>query len=220
MRNLLTTIAFLLPFRNLKIRLLNRLGHDIHPGAHIGVNLVRNVERFELAEGAIIGSFNIFGRIKRVSLERDASIAYFNLVMVGVSGDDVEPTDDAALEELRGSLIMGERARIISFHMLDCSGGLIIRKNGWLTGFRSTLLSHAFDPTGDGLIIEPIEIEEGAIVGTSCTLLPGSVVGTGDVLAAGSTLWTRQKLASECLHGGVPARRLGPIKISDWVYEA
>lgn len=219
MRKLLTTIAFLLPWQKLKIRLLNRVGHDIHPGAYLGISLVRNVERIEMAEGAAIGSCNVIGRIRLIKMEEQATIAYFNLITVGVSGDDVDPTDDPRLKEARGTLRMGERSRIVSFHMLDCSGGLILGKHAWITGFRSTLLSHAFDPTGDGLVVEPIEIEEGALVGTSCTLLPGSVVGAGNVVGAGSTLWTRQKLAADSLHGGVPARRLGPIKIADWVYE-
>jgi hypothetical protein len=83
MRSLLTTLAFLLPFKRLKVQILNRLGHDIHPTVLIGVCLVRHVRRFELAEGAKIGHFNQFIGLELVHLGRGSRIIYFNQVMSG-----------------------------------------------------------------------------------------------------------------------------------------
>ncbi len=220
MRSLLTTLAFLLPFNGLKIRLLNWAGHDIHPTAHVGICLVKSVDRFEIGEGAILGHFNVIGRVRLVKLGPGSMIAFFNLITVGVSGADLPDTDDPELADVRGTLRLGERAQVISFHMLDCSGGVVLKDNAWLTGWRTTLLSHAFDPSDGGLIAEPIVLEERAVVGTSCTILPGVVVGEGAVLAAGSALWTRQNAAAECLHGGVPARRLAPVKIPESAFES
>jgi acetyltransferase-like isoleucine patch superfamily enzyme len=119
---------------------------------------------------------------------------------------------------VRRTLQMGDHAHIISFHFLDCGGGLLMADDTWLTGIRSTVLSHAFDPHEGGMILEPVELKQGAVVSTSCTMLPGTVIGEGALLAAGSTLWTRQELAGGSLYGGVPARRLAAIDISDWVY--
>jgi acetyltransferase-like isoleucine patch superfamily enzyme len=113
---------------------------------------------------------------------------------------------------------MGDHAHIISFHFLDCGGGLLMEDETWMTGIRSTVLSHAFDPHEGGMILEPVELKKGAVVSTSCTMLPGAIVGEGVLLAAGSTLWTRQELNAGSLYGGVPARRLSAIDISDWVY--
>jgi acetyltransferase-like isoleucine patch superfamily enzyme len=213
-RSLLTTLAFLLPFQGLKKRLLNLLGHDIHPGALIGITLVRNVGRFELAEGAVIGHFNVIGGLARVSLEYGARINPFNMIMSGYSGEA-----EYAHPELKASLIMRPHSRIISWHQFDCSGGVVLGEDAWVTGMRSTLLSHAFDPYEGGFILEPIHLERRAVLGTNCTVLPGVRVGEGSLLAAGSTAWTRQQLDAHSLYGGVKAVRLGPIEQDDYLFD-
>lgn len=213
MRSLLTTFAFLLPFRRLKIRVLNRLGHDIHPHTFIGICLVRNVGRFVLAEGAQIGHFNFFQGLDEVRLGHGSRILLFNYFMSGYTPEPSERRGDHF-----ASLWMGDNAHIVTLHVLDCSGGLILEDDCWITGVRSTVLTHAFDPHDGGIIVEPVTLKKGALVATGCTLLPGSVLGEGALLAAGSTAWTRQELAPESLHGGVPARRLSPLQVSEWVY--
>lgn len=208
MAGLLTTLTFLLPFKRLKVRLLNRLGHDIHPSAYLGVSLVRNVRRFELAEGAIIGNFNVIGGLDLVRMGRGSRIAYFNLFMVGIT------LEDRKIERgVHRTLSMGADSHIVSFHILDCSGGLILGDDCWFAGIRSSVLTHAFDPDGS-IIVEPVELKDRAVVSTCCTVLPGVVLGEGALLAAGSTAWTRQELTGGNLHGGVPARRIAPIDIS------
>ena len=216
MRNTLTTLAFLLPFKRLKVRLLNLLGHDIHPECYLGICVVRGVRKFQLAEGAGIGNFNVIGGIDRVEMGQGSRISYFNMITAGVSPEDAAGAGDPAV---RGSLQLAANAHIISWHQLDCSGGVIVGEDCWITGVRSTILTHAFDPHEGRMIVEPVELKKGSVIATSCTMLPGTVVGEGALLAAGSTTWTRQELAASSLHGGVPARRLSPIEISDWVYE-
>jgi len=209
-RSLLTTLAFLLPFRKLKIRLLNLAGHSIHPTAYIGINLVKNVKRIEMAEGSAIGNFNIMGRLELVKLETGARINYFNWFVPGITMD---PDVDRGVTR---SLVMGPHSRIMSMHVFDLSGGFILGEEAWVTGVRTTILTHVFDPEKGGIIIEPVELKKRSVVSTGCTLLAGAVVGEGALLAAASTLWTRQELKADNLAGGVPARRLGAIKINEW----
>ncbi|TCJ30164.1 acyltransferase [Nocardioides jejuensis] len=213
MRHILTTLVFLLPFKGLKVRLLRLLGHDIHPTASIGINFVQRVEHFSLAEGARIGHFNVFRFMKRVEMGRGSRMALFNWVLGG-AGFEGNLEENPHLRTLR----MGEGSVVISFHYLDCGGGVLMEDNSWLTGIRSTVLSHAFDPKDGGVILEPVILEKRSAAATNCTLLPGAVLGEGALLAAGSTLWTRQKAAAQCLHGGVPARRLAPIDMPDSLY--
>lgn len=207
-------LAFLLPASGLKIRLLNRLGHRIHPTARIGICWVQSVDRFEIAEGVQIGNFNAFRYLALVQIGRGSRIVMFNWIL---GGSGFEPGAEQH-EHLR-TLRMGEDAHIISMHYLDCGGGLIMADSSWFTGIRSTVLTHAFDPVNGGLILEPVTLEKAAAVSTNCTLLPGVTLGEGALLAAGSTAWTRQQVAAAHLHGGVPARRLTPITIEPSLYE-
>jgi acetyltransferase-like isoleucine patch superfamily enzyme len=213
-RKRLIMLAFLLPASRLKVRLLNRLGHQIHPTARIGICWVEGVERFEIAEGVQIGNFNAFRFLKLVQIGRGSKIAMFNWILGG-SGFEPGAVEHGSLRTLR----MGEGAQIISMHYLDCGGGVIMEDSSWFTGIRSTVLTHAFDPVNGGLILEPVTLEKSAVVSTNCTLLPGVTIGEGALLAAGSTAWTRQQVAAAHLHGGVPARRLTPITIEPSLYE-
>ena len=210
----LSMLVFLLPASGLKIRLLNRLGHSIHPTARIGICLVQGVERFEVAEGVQIGNFNMFRYLARVEIGRGSRIAMFNQILGG-SGFEPGAHDHGSLRTLR----MGTNAHIVSMHYLDCGGGLIMEDDSWLTGIRSTVLSHVFDPEKGGLILDSVVIEKGALVSTSCTLLSGVRIGEGALLAAGSTAWTGQQIAGAHLHGGVPARRLKPVTIAPSLYD-
>ncbi|PWN05032.1 hypothetical protein DJ010_04780 [Nocardioides silvaticus] len=207
-------LVFLLPACGLKIRLLNLLGHRIHPSARIGICWVQNVERFEVAEGVVIGNFNAFRFMKLVQLGKNARIVMFNWILGG-SGFEPGAVDTGTLRTLR----MSEAAHIVSMHYLDCGGGLVMAPHSWITGIRSTVLTHAFDPVNGGLILEPVTLEKGAVISTNCTVLPGVTLGEGALLAAGSTAWTRQQVAAAHLHGGVPARRLTPIKVEESLYD-
>lgn len=214
MRHLLTTLFFLLPPSRLKNRLLNLVGHDIHPSARIGIGLAQRVDRFELAEGVRIGNWNAFRFLARVQMGRGSRIVMFNWIL---GGSGFEPGEDT--RGVRRTLRMGDRSHIISFHFLDCGGGLLLADNCWITGIRSTVLTHAFDPRAAAFILEPVELKKGAVIATSCTMLPGTVIGEGALLAAGSTTWTHQEVAGGYLHGGVPARRLTPIEVSEEAYQ-
>ena len=213
MRQALTTLVFLLPPSALKIRLLNRLGHRIHPKAQLGICLVRHVERFDLAEGVLIGHFNFFHNMALVQMGRGSRIFFFNQILGGSGFEPgAEPTP------LQRTLQMGAHSHIISQHYVDCGAGVTMADECWITGMRSTVLTHSFDPHNGGIVLEPITLERGAIVATCCTLLPGTVVGEGALLAAGSTTWTGQQVKASSLSGGVPARRLSEIIIPAKAY--
>jgi acetyltransferase-like isoleucine patch superfamily enzyme len=207
-------LVFVLPPSSLKNRLLNLLGHDVHPSARVGICFAQHVDRFELAEGVVIGIWNAFRYLARVQMGRGSRIVMFNWIL---GGSGFEPGEDEL--GVRRTLRMGDQSHIISFHFLECGGGLLMEDRCWITGVRSTVMSHAFDPREGGLILQPVSLKEGAVVATNCTMLPGTTVGEGALLAAGSTTWTGQELQGGFLHGGVPARRLAPIEVPDSAYE-
>ena len=71
---------------------------------------------------------------------------------------------------------MGDNAHIVSMHYLDCGGGLIMGDDSWLTGIRSTVLSHVFDPEKGGLILESVVNREGGHWSSTCGTPPSGVV--------------------------------------------
>lgn len=214
MRELLSVLVFLLPWNGPKIKLLNLLGHQIHPGARIGICLVHRVGRFEMAEGALIGHFNVLRDLAVVRMDRGAQLMMFNMVLgdssIGIDGED--QTGWRTLHMLPYSHVMGH-------HYLDCGGGLVLGENSWITGIRTTILTHGFEPHDGSIAVEPVRLGTRAVIATSCTLLPGSYVGEGTLIAAGSTLWTRQQTEDGFLYGGVPARRLAAVKIPEDSYD-
>jgi len=207
-------LVFVLPPSGLKNRLLNLLGHDVHPSARVGICFAQHVDRFELAEGVVIGNWNAFRYLARVQMGRGSRIVMFNWIL---GGSGFEPGEDEL--GVRRTLRMGDQSHIISFHFLECGGGLLMEDRTWITGVRSTVMTHAFDPREGGLILQPITLKQGAVVATNCTMLPGTVVGEGALLAAGSTTWTGQEVQGGFIHGGVPARRLAPIEVPESAYE-
>lgn len=209
MRALLTTLIFLLPPGRLKNRLLNAVGHDVHPKARVGMCLVRNVDKFELAEGVGIGHFNIFRGLALVRMGRGSLIHQLNWI-TGYSGHEVGAEDNGYLRQLH----MATNSHIVSRHVIDCGGGLLMEDDSWITGVRTTVMTHSFDPVNGGVMLLPVRMESGSILATCCTVLPGSVIGTDTLVAAGSTIWSKQILNEKSLYGGAPARRLGPLELA------
>ncbi len=214
MRQRLTTLVFLLPPSGLKNRLLRTLGHAVPASARVGINLVQRVDRFELGEGTVIHHFNWFRDLRLVKTGTGCRILLFNW-FTGDSGFEPGMEQTARMRTLE----MGDHSHIISQHYFDCGGGVVIGNQTWITGIRTTVLTHAFDPHNGGMILEPVVLQDRAVIATCCTMLPGTIVGEGALVAAGSTTWTGQEAKGGNLHGGVPARRLSAISIPGWVYD-
>jgi acetyltransferase-like isoleucine patch superfamily enzyme len=73
-------------------------------------------------------------------------------------------------------------------------------------GQNSVLTAHAI--THDEIVIEPIKIGRGAVVGINCVVMPGVELGEGAVLAPGGVATIGTKIHSYELWGGIPARKL------------
>jgi hypothetical protein len=73
-------------------------------------------------------------------------------------------------------------------------------------GQNSVLTAHAI--THNDIVIEPIKIGRGAVVGINCVVMPGVELGEGAVLAPGAVATTGTKIPRYELWGGIPARKL------------
>jgi len=73
-------------------------------------------------------------------------------------------------------------------------------------GQNSVITAHAI--TGGVIILSPVKIGRGAVVGINCVVMPGVELGSHAVLAPGAVATVDTKIAPNELWGGIPARRL------------
>ena len=106
-------LFWLLPASRLKNRLLRMFGHDIHPSAHIGPNLVVGVVKFEIGQTAAIGPFNVFRGLGLMSLSEYSIVNSWNWISAHPVYRNVDSN--------AGTLFLGTCARIGSRNYLDAS---------------------------------------------------------------------------------------------------
>ncbi len=177
------------------------LGHDIHETARIGLsyvqagkitmgpharirnfNVIRNLEKLEIGEGATIGSHN---RVNALPL---ASRKHF-----------LEEADRLP------ALILGKQAAITGKHVFDCNNTITIGDFTTIAGQNSIFYTH-------GINIDLCRQESGKIVigsycmvAARCVVIKGAALPDYSVLAANSTLH-KAFTQPYMLYSGVPAK--------------
>ncbi len=73
-------------------------------------------------------------------------------------------------------------------------------------GQNSVITAHAI--THDEIVLKPVKIAAGAVVGMNSVVMPGVELGENAVLAPGSVATIDTKIPANELWGGIPARRL------------
>jgi acetyltransferase-like isoleucine patch superfamily enzyme len=83
---------------------------------------------------------------------------------------------------------------------------LIEIADGATIGQNSVITAHAI--TGAVIVVQPVRIGRGAVVGINCVVMPGVELGDHAVLAPGAVATVGTRIAPHELWGGIPARRL------------
>ena len=114
-----------------------------------------------------------------------------------------------------GQLIIGNNSTIGDYTIIDVVDDVFIG-NDVAIGPNCTLYTHDHIYTDKnvpawkgGLVSKPIEIEDGAWIGSGVTILPGVTVGKRAVIAAGSVV--TKSVESNVVYGGIPAKRIKTI---------
>ena len=197
-KSLLFSLVMLTPRSKLKNCMLRLLGHHVHPDARIGPVLAIRLGLLEMDRASSIGPGNVIRDVERLKLGEGAGIRQWN--WIGAASPLVE-------RGAPGELVVGKCSSITSRHYLDCSGGIYIDQYVTVAGVRSTFITHGIDVSRSVQSYRSIRIGDYALVSSNCKLVPGatvparSLVGMGAVVAEG--LRTPQELLV-----GVPARPL------------
>ena len=109
---------------------------------------------------------------------------------------------------------LGQNVFINSGCRFQDQGGIYIGDNA-LIGHNAVLatLNHSENPAKRGnLIPSPIRIGKNVWLGANVTVLPGVTIGDGAIIAAGAVV--SRDVAANTIVGGVPARKLRDVRVS------
>lgn len=203
-KDLLRTIAWLLPASPAKNRLLTAWGHQVHPTAVARSCLVLRVDEFAMAPHARLGRFNVFRDMRSVRLGTRCSVGRLNVVLADPRWKDRD-TGGAFL-------VLEESSTITSRHRLDCTGGATIAGFAIVAGHESRFFSLDAGPVHGGYAARPISIGERSFIGARCNVLAGAAFPELSVLAAGSVYGPQAEAPEPGVWAGNPARRKGGIE--------
>ncbi len=209
MRTVLVLLVGLLPAWPVKNRLLNALGHRIHPSARISPILLMHVDLLEMGEGSDIWLGNRFVGVRHVRLGDDVTIMRFNHFWA-VSGVD---TSGSPHPELAGLLSLDDHVVANKGHSFDCTGGFLVGPWSGLGGRQIAVFTHEYDPQVGAVVCAPTRVGSNSMVAARTTLAVGArlpdfcALGIGAVLLPGAE-------QTHHLYAGIPAKPLRAV--GDW----
>ncbi len=186
MRLALSLLMPLLPSSLRRIVARRLLGWDVAPTAFIGRSIV-SATHVTLGPGSSIGPFNVIRHLERLELAEGASIGSRNQILGIPAGAAVfrhSPRREAAL-------VLGRYALVTVAHEIDCSDRVEIGDYASFAGFRSQILTHSLDLVRDRFVTAPVVIGPYSAVMSGCILQNGTSVPARSVVSAGSVVTTR-----------------------------
>jgi carbonic anhydrase/acetyltransferase-like protein (isoleucine patch superfamily) len=198
------------PARLRRLLLTVGLGYRIHSRATVGRSLI-TVGHLKMDAGASIGSLNLLRNVDRVEMAEDAAIGHLNWIsaarrergyFAGLSRDP--------------ALIMGRGAALTHRHFIDCCDRVEIGELSTIGGIHCQILTHGIDVAEGTLLAAPVRIEDRVLVCSAAILIAGSVVPSRTVVGAGAVV--KGKLPdSSTLYAG-PAATVKRALASDGGY--
>ncbi len=197
-RVLLVVLVGVLPASPLKNALLRRLGWRVGADASIGPCLFVRIGSAEVGEGAAIGPFNVVRDLQSFELGDGAIMGQWNWLSAasplvqGIGGSEV------------GAFRLGRHSAVTSRHYMDASGGIRIGEFTTVAGVRSTIITHGIDLQLSRQSVRGCSIGDYALVGSNVKLVPGAHVPDRSLVAMGSVVIPGLD-ATDSLYRGVPA---------------
>ncbi len=185
MRRVLIIALVVLPQR-LKHWVARRLlGWDVHPTAHIGRSII-DARYVRMGPESMIGPFNVIRALDRLELAHGANIASRNWI-VGI------PLDSAIYAQATKrdpSLIMGEYAMVTVGHDIDCADRVELEEHAVIAGFRSSVLTHSLNFVNDRFFTGTVTLGPYAVLLSNCVMLTGTNIPARSIVSAGSVVAT------------------------------
>lgn len=177
-RRLWLAALMFLPSR-IKIELLRLRGHHVSRRSRIGLSWL-DVQTLRIADGARIGSFNVFKGLAALDMAEEAEIGKFNQFTAS-------PYYESIGGPAHGRVSLGHGAIVTMRHYFDCQSSISIGADSLVAGIRSVFFTHQ---KGIRSLNEaaPITIGPRVYVGAACVILPGASVRGRAYLSSGSII--------------------------------
>lgn len=201
----------LLPASRRKNGLLNRLGHQVHPRAHIAPIVLLRVRKLRVGAGTTIGFGNKLRGLQMAEFGEETQVGPRNDFRASRPRGKI--SDEP---EFVGVLKVGNVVFISKRHEVDCTGGVLIGDWAGMAGRSTFIYSHSYDPQRDTRLMAPTRIGRSSMVASKTILAMGSTLPDGSILAMGGLLMPGANKPFT-MYGGVPAKPLD-IDLKDWKF--
>lgn len=209
MKLIVQILLFILPW-SIRRRVLNMMGHQIAPTAHIGISIIL-CHKLIMDENSTIGHLTLVKGIDRLELKKNSKIGALNFI----TGYSVAlKTVFRNVESRNCEFIIGESSSITSRHFFDVNGGIYIGKFTQIAGIRSTFLTHSIDVYNNIQTTSPIVIGDYCFCGSNIVILKGVIIKDYTVIGAGSIV-SRSIERGKVVIAGNPATIKKDLNIDD-----
>ena len=212
-RPILVSVVAILPSGRLKNSVLRWLGWSIGENVVLHPCLVLGVDEVSIGAGAGIGPFNVLRNLTRFEIGAGALIGQWNWITA---------SHHMQLSGSPGSFALGSEAALTSRHYVDCTGGVKIGAYTTVAGERSTFLTHGISWVSSDQTYGAIIIGEFCLLSSNVQVAPGTVVRDRIVVGMGATVagelsepglyvQPRAELVKRDLHGRYFERKQGAV---------
>ncbi|MCK5375169.1 MAG: acyltransferase [Alphaproteobacteria bacterium] len=198
---ILFLLIALLPSR-LKIFVYNAFfGCEIDPTASIGFSYIQ-VKKIKMGPGSRIRHLNIVRNLELFELGEYSSIINRN----SFSALPLPSTKHFTEEKDRfPAFIMGKHSSIGKRHFFDCNNTIKIGNYSAVTGFSSAFYTHGVNISKCKQETKPVNIGDYCRIYTRCIVVKGAKLPDGSFLGPGSTLHKSHE-QTHGFYSGVPAK--------------
>lgn len=184
LRSILLAVTGLLPPSRLKNVLLRRLGWRIGRNVTIGPCLIVGVGGAAIDDNAKVGPFNVLRNLVRLELGEGAEVGQWNWITAA------QMLLDAGAP---GVFHLGTQTAFTSRHYVDCTGGMYVGAFSSIGGERSTFISHSADWSTAEQTWRAIRVGEYCLLSSNVQVTPGTFIGDRIIVGMGATLSGRME---------------------------
>ncbi len=185
-----------------KIRLYNKLfGWEIDRSVRLGVSYL-HAEKVKISAGAKIGHLNMVKNLQYFEMGENASVGTLNKFGAIKIGSNKHFHNEP---DRRQEMIIGKGTAIVSNNYLDCNNTIKIGEFTTIAGFGSAFFTHSINIQNNIQETKPITIGNHCMIGMASVITKGATLPNFSILTANSTL--HKSFEDEyMLYSGVPAK--------------